>query len=160
MREQRSRRVIEAPKGTNVALRKQLRAVGIRPTVQRLELAKLLFREKDGCHLSARQPFDLARGEGLRISLAPVYNTLSRFVDAGLLQAIDAQGDELLFDTNTRPYAHINCSESGRLWDAEALELIKLDSLVPEDFELEELELTIHVRPRRDRTAPREQGEP
>ena len=160
MREHRSRQVIEAPEEINAALRERLQAAGIRPTFQRLELARLLFRSEEGCHLSARQLHELARGEGLRISLATVYNTLGRFVDAGLLQAISTQSDELLFDTNTRPHAHIVCSESGRLWDAELLELIRLDALIPEEFELEDVELTIRVRPRRGTSSSQGSGEP
>ncbi len=55
---------------------------GIRPTKQRMVLAKLLF-ENDPRHFSAENLFDEVRKEDRKISLATVYNTLKQFTSIG-----------------------------------------------------------------------------
>ncbi|HZD27006.1 MAG TPA: transcriptional repressor, partial [Alphaproteobacteria bacterium] len=53
----------------------RLRAAGLRPTRQRLALARLLF-EGGHRHMTAEDLHGEASGAGLKVSLATVYNTL------------------------------------------------------------------------------------
>jgi Fur family iron response transcriptional regulator len=94
----------------------RLRAAGLRPTRQRLALAKLLF---DGCdrHISAEQLHGEALHKNIRVSLATVYNTLHQFTDAGLLREIVVDSGRSYFDTNTTIHHHFFYENSGRLED-------------------------------------------
>ena len=63
----------------------KLKKNGIRPTKQRMVLAKLLF-EKGDRHISAEEIFDEIKKEDRKISLATIYNTLKQFTNLGLLK--------------------------------------------------------------------------
>ena len=64
---------------------KSLRAVGLRPTRQRMALARLLFGQGN-MHVTAESLYDSAQEAGIQVSLATVYNTLHQFTTAGLLR--------------------------------------------------------------------------
>jgi hypothetical protein len=53
-----------------------LRDVGLRPTQQRVALARLLFSQRDG-HFTAETVYNEAEQSSLQVSLATVYNTLN-----------------------------------------------------------------------------------
>ena len=55
----------------------------IRPTKQRIILAKLLF-EKGRRHVSAEELYDEVKKDDRKISLATIYNTLKQFSQIGL----------------------------------------------------------------------------
>ena len=57
----------------NQAINKLIKS-GIRPTKQRMILAKLLF-EKGDRHVSAEELFEEVKKENRKISLATIYNT-------------------------------------------------------------------------------------
>ena len=65
----------------------RLRSAGIRPTRQRLGLAKLLF-DGDDRHVTAEMLYGEALRARVRVSLATVYNILKQFMDAGLLREV------------------------------------------------------------------------
>ena len=97
------------------ALRK-LKACGLRPTRQRLALAKMLM-DMHPRHLTAEELFQEARRAGIPVSLATVYNTLHQFTEAGLLREVAVEGAKTYFDTNTSNHYHFFCEHSGRLLD-------------------------------------------
>lgn len=94
----------------------RLRAAGLRPTRQRLALAKLLF---DCCdrHVSAEQLHSEAVASKIRVSLATVYNTLHQFTAAGMLREIVVDSGRSYFDTNVSDHHHFFFEQSGRLED-------------------------------------------
>lgn len=94
----------------------RLRGVGLRPTRQRLALAKLLFENGDR-HISAEQLHSEALDSHIRVSLATVYNTLHQFTDAGLMREIVVDSGRSYFDTNTSDHHHFFYEASGRLED-------------------------------------------
>jgi Fur family iron response transcriptional regulator len=94
----------------------RLRAVGLRPTRQRVELASLLFRSGDR-HVTAESLHDEVSGLGLKISLATVYNTLHQFTHAGLLRQVIVDAARGYFDTNTGDHQHFFLEEEGTLID-------------------------------------------
>jgi Fur family iron response transcriptional regulator len=65
----------------------RLRSAGLRPTRQRLALARLLFGQGDR-HLSAEELHAEAVAHKVPVSLATVYNTLNQFTEAGLLREV------------------------------------------------------------------------
>lgn len=94
----------------------RLRSVGLRPTRQRLALAKLLFDNGDR-HISAEMLHSESLGANIRVSLATVYNTLHQFTDAGLLREIVVEPGRSYFDTNTSDHHHFYFEGSRRLED-------------------------------------------
>ena len=70
---------------TNVIAR--LRDVNLRPTCQRIALAKMLF-EGDDRHITAEMLHQETQKTNTRISLATIYNTLNQFSSAELLQIL------------------------------------------------------------------------
>lgn len=94
----------------------QLRAVGLRPTRQRLALAKLLFEGGDR-HVTAEMLHVESLDADIRVSLATVYNTLHQFTTSGLLREIVVDASRSYFDTNTSRHHHFFFENSGRLED-------------------------------------------
>jgi Fur family iron response transcriptional regulator len=94
----------------------RLRRVGLRPTRQRLALARLLF-ECDNRHVTAEQLHGEASDAAVRVSLATVYNTLHQFTAAGLLSEVVVEPGRSYFDTNVDDHHHFFFEHSGQLQD-------------------------------------------
>ena len=94
----------------------RLRAAHLRPTRQRLALARLLFEQGDR-HLTAEDLHGEALGADIQVSLATVYNTLHQFTCAGLLREITVDTGRSYFDTNTSDHHHFFLVDEGRLLD-------------------------------------------
>ena len=101
----------------------RLRVVGLRPTRQRLALAKLLF-DRGHCHITAEDLHRMARDGNVRVSLATVYNTLHQFTDAGLLREVVVDAGRSYFDTNTSDHHHFFFEDDGRLEDIPAGDMV------------------------------------
>mgnify|MGYP001171713451 CR=1 FL=1 len=99
-----------------------LRESGLRPTRQRLALAKLLFDGTDR-HVRAEQLHGEALAAGFRVSLATVYNTLHQFTKVGLLREAVVESGRAYFDTNISDHHHFYYEESGELRDVPADQL-------------------------------------
>jgi Fur family transcriptional regulator, iron response regulator len=94
----------------------QLKSVGLRPTRQRLALARLLFDHGD-FHFTAEDLFRRAQEAKIRVSLATIYNTLHQFTDAGLLREVMVHAGKSYFDTNTSNHHHFYWEDTGELQD-------------------------------------------
>ena len=94
----------------------RLRAAGLRPTRQRLALAKLLFEQEDR-HVTAEALHAEAASAGIRVSLATIYNTLHQFTEVGLMREIVVDAQRSYFDTNTADHHHFFFEQSGHLQD-------------------------------------------
>ncbi|WP_422369191.1 iron response transcriptional regulator IrrA [Pelagibius sp.] len=101
------------------ALVQRLKAAGLRPTRQRLALAKLLFEPQSGGdrHVTAEQLHAEAVEESVRVSLATVYNSLHQFTTAGLLREVVVEPGRSYFDTNVSDHHHFYYEDGGRLQD-------------------------------------------
>ncbi len=100
----------------------RLRAVGLRPTRQRISLARLLLANEDR-HVTAEQLHAEAAASAVQVSLATVYNTLHQFTEAGLLREVVVEPGRSYFDTNTADHQHFFCEATGRLQDIPAQQL-------------------------------------
>ena len=96
----------------------RLRIAGLRPTRQRVALARLLFEGGDR-HVTAEFLHEEAQSRKVPVSLATVYNTLHQFTEAGLLREVAVEGAKAYFDTNTSNHYHFFCEHSGKLLDIE-----------------------------------------
>jgi len=93
-----------------------LRKVGLRPTRQRLGLARLLFENGDR-HVTAEQLHAEAVSANLRVSLATIYNTLNQFTGVGLMREVVVEPGRSYFDTNTSDHHHFFHEDTARLQD-------------------------------------------
>jgi len=93
-----------------------LRRAHLRPTRQRLALARLLFESGDR-HVTAEGLHEEAISASVEVSLATVYNTLHQFVEAGMLREIVVDATRSYFDTNTSEHHHFFHEDSGRVED-------------------------------------------
>ncbi|MAU53074.1 MAG: transcriptional repressor [Roseovarius sp.] len=124
-----------------------LGSVGLRPTRQRVALARLLVGDGQHRHVTAESLFARARESGESVSLATVYNTLKAFCEAGLLQEITVDGTKSHFDTNTHDHPHFYWEDENRLTDAPAedLEIARLPS-APDGAEIASVDVVIRLR--------------
>ena len=93
-----------------------LQGAGLRPTRQRMALAKLLF-EQGHRHLTAEELHDEAKSADIRVSLATIYNTLHQFTDAGLLREVMVGPGCAYFDTNISAHHHFFYEDTGDIHD-------------------------------------------
>jgi Fur family iron response transcriptional regulator len=100
----------------------RLRSRGLRPTRQRLALAKLLLDRGD-VHVTAEELHGMAAKDGIRVSLATVYNTLHQFTEAGLLREIVVEPGRSYFDTNVSDHHHFFHEDTAALSDIEGTDV-------------------------------------
>lgn len=125
----------------------RLRAVGLRPTRQRLALARLLLENGDR-HITAEQLHGEAVGADIRVSLATVYNTLHQFTDAGLLREVVVEPGRSYFDTNTADHHHFFCETTSKLEDIPGQDVVVSGfPLPPPGTEICRVDVIIRVRP-------------
>lgn len=129
----------------------RLKAAGLRPTRQRLALARFLFAGNNR-HVTAEQLHSEAQAARIRLSLATVYNTVHQFTAHGLLREVVVEPGRSYFDTNTTDHHHFFFEEDGRLEDIPALqvELARLPDL-PLGMQVRRVDVIVRVGSRKPR---------
>jgi Fur family iron response transcriptional regulator len=124
----------------------KLRAAGLRPTRQRLELAQHLLCGADR-HVTAESLHEEVVKGGSKISLATVYNTLHQFTDAGLLRQVVVDATRGYFDTNTGDHQHFFLEEEGALIDIPG-EAIQVEGVpdAPAGMTVERVDVVVRIR--------------
>ena len=136
--------MMTSPSATALA---RLRSAGLRPTRQRLALARLLLENGDR-HITAEQLHGEALGADIQVSLATVYNTLHQFTEAGLLREVVVEPGRSYFDTNTTDHHHFFCDANGRLQDIPGEDvMVSGFPLPPLGTEICRVDVIIRVRP-------------
>ena len=122
-----------------------LRGASLRPTRQRIALAKLLF-EGGHRHVTAESLHLESQEAAIPVSLATVYNTLNQFTVAGLLREIVVDSQRCYFDTNTDNHHHFFCEETNSLEDipGEEVVLSKLPA-PPEGKSIKRVEVVVRI---------------
>jgi Fur family iron response transcriptional regulator len=125
----------------------RLRAAGLRPTRQRVALARLLL-ENGNRHVTAEQLHGEAQAAGIQVSLATVYNTLHQFIYCGMLREVVVEPGRAYFDTNIDDHHHFFCESSGMLQDI-PIELVSVGALPPPPAgaEIRRVDVIIRIRP-------------
>lgn len=133
---------------TNDHLDDLLTARGLRLTRQRRQLAGLLFTGNDR-HVTAEMLKREAASQGIRVSLATVYNTLHHFTRAGLLRRINVDSVRTWFDTNTTVHHHFFNTRSLELTDIPQ-DHVSVDVLTapPEGTTIDQVAVVVRVTPR------------
>ncbi len=125
----------------------RLREVGLRPTRQRLALARILFMNGER-HLTAEQLHGEALDAEISVSLATIYNTLHQFTNAGLLREVVVEPGRSYFDTNTSDHHHFFHEQAGRLEDipGDQVRLAELPS-PPRGTTIQRVDVIVRVKP-------------
>ena len=104
---------------------KKLRSSGLRPTKQRVEIAKFLFERDKTFHFTVESLENhLAKKLTCKIALATIYNTVHAFLKAGHLSEVDVRGKKTYFDTNITNHHHFYDSETSELIDIDESEVV------------------------------------
>ncbi len=123
----------------------QLKAHGITPTQQRVEIAQILFARPQ--HLSADQVLAIVNQNGQVASKATIYNTLNLFARKGLIKEVIVDPTKVFYDSNTASHHHFFNVDTGQLMDIDssALSVTTLPEL-PEGTEAEGIDIIIRLR--------------
>jgi len=123
-----------------------LRAAGLRPTRQRVALARVLF-EGGHRHVTAESLHAEVKASRMPVSLATIYNTLNQFRDAGLLREVVVAPGRSYFDTNTGHHHHFFVETDGELRDFPSDEVIIAGlPAPPEGTKLSRVDVIVRVR--------------
>jgi len=123
----------------------RLRAVNLRPTRQRVALARLLF-EPGNHHVTAELLFEQAQATGVKVSLATVYNTLHQFTAAGLLREVVVDSACTYFDTNVTDHHHFFFEDRGGLVDIDGADVdIRGLPAVPDGAKISRVDVIIRL---------------
>ena len=123
----------------------RLRVAGLRPTRQRMALAKILFAGGDR-HVTAEDLFTEAKSRRVKVSLATIYNALHDFTSRGLLREISVEYERSYFDTNVTDHHHFFFEGSGMLQDV-ALDEVRIASLpaAPKGSKIARVDVVIRI---------------
>ena len=104
---------------------KKLRSSGLRPTKQRVEIAKFLFEREKTFHFTVESLNKLLTKKSIsKIALATIYNTVHAFKAAGQLSEVEVRGNKSYFDTNVSNHHHFYDSETAELIDINSDDII------------------------------------
>jgi Fur family iron response transcriptional regulator len=128
-------------------LAERLRDHGVGLTTQRVRIAELVLLEPN--HFTADQVFEMASLSGGGVSRATVYNTLSLFLERGLLSEVVVDPGKLFYDSTTEPHHHIYDIETGELVDIESAR-VSVSGLppLPDGKEVAGIDTVVRIRTR------------
>tara|TARA_B100000575_G_C22877409_1_gene511518 strand:+ start:319 stop:732 length:414 start_codon:yes stop_codon:yes gene_type:complete len=135
-------------KKTNIL--NKLRSSNLRPTKQRVEIAKFLFNREKTFHFTVESlGSQLAKKTSLKFALATIYNTVHAFKKAGHLSEVNLRGknNTTYFDTNVSNHHHFFDSETSELIDINESE-IKFEKIpkAPTGKSIKNLEVIINLK--------------
>ena len=104
---------------------KKLRSSGLRPTKQRVEIAKFLFEREKTFHFTIDSLNNLlVKKTTSKFALATIYNTVHAFKNAGHLSEVEVRGNKTYFDTNVSNHHHFYDSETSELIDIDEKDVV------------------------------------
>ena len=109
----------------NLNIIDKLRSSGLRPTKQRVKIAKFLFLREKTFHFTVEDLDKLinTKTNSEKISLATFYNTVHAFTKAGHLKEILTNNNKSYFDTHTKSHHHFFDSKNNELTDINSKEI-------------------------------------
>jgi Fur family peroxide stress response transcriptional regulator len=108
-------------------LHKDISNVGLKVTPQRIAILEHL--RKNRIHPTAEKIYHELLKEYPAISLTTVYNTLSRFVEVGMIKELHIDPNKMRFDTCTDPHDHFHCRVCDNVYDIDYNASILADNL-------------------------------
>ena len=124
----------------------RLRQAGLRPTRQRMALARLLYAKGDR-HLTVEELHAEAADAGIDVSLATVYNTLHQFTEARMIRVLAVEGNRTYFDTNVSDHHHFFIEGRNEVLDIPTSN-ITIENLPkpPDGMEIAHVDVVIRLR--------------
>ena len=126
----------------------KLRGSGLRPTKQRILIAKNLFDNKKTFHFTVETlNRKINKNGNEKISLATIYNTVEAFTDAGYLKEILTSKNKSYYDTNIKSHHHFYDEGSKELTDIKYNQ-VKLSKvpIPPKGKKIKNLEVVIRLQ--------------
>ena len=126
----------------------KLRSSNLRPTKQRIVIAKKLFDRKKTFHFTAETLNKAVnKKRDIRISLATIYNTVEAFKKAGHIREIFTNNSKSYYDTNIKSHHHFYDPDSKKLTDIDYQEVIfnKVPN-PPKGKKIKDLEVVISLQ--------------
>ena len=117
----------------------------IRPTKQRMILAKLLF-EKGRRHITAEELYDEVKKDNRKISLATVYNTLKQFTNINLIREIVVDQNRSLYCTNNESHYHLYIEDEGKIIDIPTKNIDLNIPSIPACLKLHNIDVIVRIR--------------
>ena len=103
----------------------KLRSSGLRPTKQRVEIAKFLFEREKTFHFTIDSLNNLlVKKTTSKFALATIYNTVHAFKNAGHLSEVEVRGNKTYFDTNVSNHHHFYDSDTSELIDIDEKDVV------------------------------------
>ena len=129
---------------------KTLKSNNIRPTKQRMVLAKMLF-EKGRRHISAEELYDEVKKDDRKISLATVYNSLKQFSTLGLIREIVVDQNKSLYCTNNESHYHLYIEDEGKIIDIPTKNVDLNIPSIPACLKLHNIDVIVRIRTLKDK---------
>ena len=126
----------------------KLRTSGLRPTKQRILIAKNLFDRNKTFHFTIEAlNKEINETGNKKISLATIYNTVEAFNKAGYLKEILTNGSKSYFDTNIKSHHHFYDENTKELTDIDYNQ-VKLSKIPhpPKGKKIKNLEVVIRLQ--------------
>ena len=126
----------------------KLRTSGLRPTKQRILIAKNLFDRNKTFHFTVEALNKKINKKGkLRVSLATIYNTVEAFTKAGYLKEILTSKSKSYYDTNIKSHHHFYDEGTKKLTDIDYNQ-VKLSKVPtpPRGKKIKNLEVVIRIQ--------------
>ena len=117
----------------NIFIQK-LKAAGLRPTRQRINICKILFDRNATFHFTINDLVKIIEDKlRKKISLATIYNTIHIFKKKGYLKEISINSDQSYFDTNVSNHHHFFDENTNELIDLKDnyIENLKIKKIIP-----------------------------
>ncbi len=125
----------------------KLRTSGLRPTKQRILIAKNLFDRNKTFHFTIETlNKEINRKGKVRVALATVYNTVEAFTKAGYLKEILTSKSKSYYDTNIKSHHHFYDEGTKKLTDIDYNQ-VKLSKVPtpPKGKKIKNLEVVIRI---------------
>ena len=126
----------------------KLRSSGLRPTKQRILIAKNLFEREKTFHFTVETlNKEIIKKEKEKVSLATIYNTVEAFTKAGHIKEILTSKSKNYYDTNMKSHHHFYDEETKELTDID-YKRIKLSKVPtpPKGKKIKNLEVVIRLQ--------------
>ena len=105
-------------------INQKLRSSGLRPTSQRVQISKILFKNKETFHFTVEYLKKKINKEFKeKISLATIYNTVHAFQKKGYIKKIPLDANKSYYDTNVKDHHHFYDEDSQTLKDIDEDEI-------------------------------------
>ena len=126
----------------------KLRSSGLRPTKQRILIAKNLFERKKTFHFTVETlNKEIGKKEVEKVSLATIYNTVEAFTKAGHIKEILTSKSKSYYDTNIKSHHHFYDETTKELTDINYNQ-VKLNKVPtpPKGKKIKSLEVVIRIQ--------------